>query len=121
MSDFNKVTSKLKNELLSTYCCSYYGSNMCKFQNLELIDIQWKKAIRRIWKLPYRARSRLLPHISNSLPPSICFIKHFVKFYLRNIQNSDSVVNNVFQAALSNDLAIDFLYMRIQMLIFYGA
>ena len=106
MSDFNKVNSKLKNYLFNTYCCSFYGSNMCKFQNLDLIDIQWKKAIRRIWKLPYRARSKLLPHISNSLPPSICFIKHFIKFYLKNIQSSNSVVKNVFQASLSNDTRI---------------
>ena len=31
MSDFNKVTSKLKNELFNTYCCSYYGSCLCKY------------------------------------------------------------------------------------------
>ena len=103
MSDSNKVTSKLKNELFNTYCCSFYGSKLCKFQNLNHIDIQWKKAIRRIWKLPCRARSVLLPHVSNSLPPSMCFIKCFVKFYLNNMQSSNSVVNYVFQSALSND------------------
>ena len=103
MSDFNKVTSKLKNELFNTYCCSFYGSKLCKFQNLNHIDIQWKKAIRRIWKLPSRARSALLPHVSNSLPPSICFIKCFVKFYLKNMESNNSIVKYVFQSALSND------------------
>ena len=103
MSDFNKVTPKLKNELFNTYCCSFYGSSLCKFQDLDLIDIQWKKAVRRIWKLPYRTRSMLLPHISKRLPPSLCFIKSFIKFYLNNMQSSNSVVKYVFQSALSNN------------------
>ena len=103
MSDFSKVTSRLKDNLFNAYCCSYYGSNVCKFQNLNPIDIQWRKAIRRIWKLPFRARSVLLPHISKSLPPSICFVKYFVKFYLKNLQSSNSIVNFVFHSALSND------------------
>ena len=76
------------------------------FKTLISLTYNGKKAIRRIWKLPYRARSKLLPHISNSLPPSICFIKHFIKFYLKNIQSSNSVVKNVFQASLSNDTRI---------------
>ena len=103
MSDFNRVSSNLKNELFKTYCCSYYGSRLCKFQDLDLIDTQWKKAIRRIWKLPNRARSKLLPHISKSLPPSLCFIKCFIKFYLNNMQSSNSLVKYVFQSAFSND------------------
>ena len=112
MSDFNKVTSKLKNELFNTYCCSYYGSSLCKFQDLDLIDIQWKKAVRRIWKLPNRARSMLLPHISKSLPPSLCFIKSFIKFYLNNLHSSNSVVKYVFQSALNNTrLGINIRYI----------
>lgn len=103
MSDFNKVTSKLKHDLFNIYCCNFYGSNICKFQNLQSIDIQWRKAVRRIWRLPYRARSVLLPFISNSLPPSISFLKRFVKFYLKNIQSNNTIVNFVFNSALSND------------------
>ena len=103
MSDFKKVTSKLRNKLFNNYCCSYYGSSLCKFQNLKRIDIQWKKAIRRIWKLPWRARSAFLPHISQSLPPSVKFMKSFAKFFLNNMQSSNTVINFVFQSALSND------------------
>ena len=103
MSDFSKITSKLKNELFKTYCCSYYGSNLCKFQDLNLIDTQWKKAIRRIWKLPYRARSSLIPYVSNSFLPSISFINKCVKFYLKNVNSNNSIVSFVFQSALSQN------------------
>ena len=103
MSDFSKVTSKLRNKLFNNYCCSYYSYNLCNFHNLRSIDIQWKKAIRRIWKLPFRARSALLPHISQSLPPSVLFIKNFVKFFVNNMQSNNSVVQFVFQSAISND------------------
>ena len=103
MSDFSKVTSRLRNKLFNNYCCSYYSYSLCKFQNLAPIDIQWRKAIRRIWKLPYRSHSVLLPHISQSLPPSVLFSKSFVKFFVNNIQSENSVVKFVFQSSLSND------------------
>ena len=67
------------------------------------IDIQWKKAIRRIFRLPYRARSVLLPYISHSIPPSVLFTKSFVKFFINNMQSSNSIVKFVFQSALSNN------------------
>ena len=95
MSDFSKVTSFLRNKLFNNYCCSYYSYSLCSFQNLTPIDIQWKKAIRRIWKLPFRARSALLPIISQSLPPSVSFTKSFVKFFVNNIQSSNSLVKFV--------------------------
>ena len=103
MSDFNKVSSKLKNELFKSYCSSYYGSNLCNFQNLTNIDTQWKKAVRRIWNLPQRARSKLLPHISKSIPPSIKILKSFVKFFMNGMQSNNSIINYVFQSALNNE------------------
>ena len=113
MSDFSKVTSSLRNKLFSNYCCSYYSYSLCKFQNLAPIDIQWKKAIRRIWKLPFRARSVLLPHISQSLPPSDLFNKSFIKLFLNNMNSNNSIVKFVFQSSLSNDtiLGNNFMYI----------
>ena len=71
----------------------------CKYH----IDTQWNKAVRRIWKLPSRARSMLLPHISKILPPSMIFLKSFVKFFINSMQSSNSIIKFVFQSALSNE------------------
>ena len=103
MSDFSKVTSKLRNNIFKSYCCNYYGSNLVNFQNLTPIDTQWKKAVRRVWNLPSRARSLLLPHISNSLPPSIIALKTFVKFFVNGMQSNNSIIKYVFESALNND------------------
>ena len=103
MGDFNKVGSVLKNELFSVYCTSFYGSHICRLNNVERVDVQWRKAIRRVWGLPYRAHNALLPHISKLLPPKILFLTRFIRYFMNNLSSCNSVVKFVFRSAITND------------------
>ena len=103
MGDFNKVGSVLKNELFSVYCTSFYGSHICRLNNVERVDVQWRKAIRRVWGLPYRAHNALLPHISKLLPPKILFLTRFIRYFMNNLISLNSVVKFVFRSAITND------------------
>ncbi len=53
--------------------CSCYD-----VRGMERLYIDWKKAIRQVWKLPYRTHNSILPHIRNSVPPDIMLHKRCI-------------------------------------------
>ena len=103
LGNFNQLTSSLKNKLFSVYCTSYYGSHLCNLKNVEDINIQWRKAIRRVWGLPYRAHNNLLYHICKYLPPEIDFYKRFVKYYFNAVKSDNKLISHIFRSAMTND------------------
>ena len=113
LGNFNQLTSVLKNKLFPLYCSSYYGSHLCDLQNLNDINVQWRKAIRRIWGLPWRAHCNLLYNISKLLPPEIIFLKRFVKFFFDNLESENNVINYIFRAATTNNSRLGFNYRHI--------
>ena len=76
---------------------------MCNLHKIEHIDTQWRKAIRRIWGLPYRTHNALLPHVCNLLPPSMLFMNRFINFFMKNISSDNNVVRFVFRSAIINN------------------
>jgi len=106
MADFGKIHSDVKNNLFFKYCTSYYGSNMCSLYDVRGMDrlyIDWRKAIRRIWKLPGRTHNSLLPHISNSVPPDIMLHKHFSNFVSSGLCSENKVANFMFNLCLRSN------------------
>ena len=85
------------------YCTSFYGSHICKLNNVERVDVQWRKAIRRIWHLPYRAHCALLPHICKLLPPKVLFMSRFIKYFINNLSSNNRIVKFIFRSAITND------------------
>ena len=59
---FVNLSSTVKFRLFSSYCTSFFGSELWQLDNTCIDDIctVWRKAIRRVWSLPYNAHSRLL-------------------------------------------------------------
>ncbi len=88
ISDFGKIHSDVKNNLFFKYCTSCYGSYMCSFydvRGMERLCIDWRKAIRQVWKLPYRTHNLFLPHISNAVrPEDVMLHKRFINFVSEN-------------------------------------
>ena len=106
MGDFNKIHSHLKNKLFSVYCTSFYGSHMSNFHKLEFVDVQWRKAVRKIWNVPYRTHNNLLPHICKLLPPNVLFMTRFIKYFINNFNSTNSTIRFVFRSALSNETSL---------------
>jgi hypothetical protein len=108
LADFSHISSAVTQELVNKYCSSFYGSNLCKLsdRDMELLFIEWRKCVRRVWKLPSRAHSNLLPHISCTLPPDLLLHQRFVKFVYSCFQSSNIVVSNMFHVALCNPSCI---------------
>ena len=113
LGDFNQLTSVLKNKLFPLYCTSYYGSHLCDLHHLEEINIQWRKAMRRIWGLPWRAHCNLVHNICKLLPPEVIFLKRFVKFFFDNLESDNNVINYIFRSAIKSNSRLGSNYIYI--------
>ena len=103
MGDFQGIKSQLKCDLFSVYCISYYGSNLCDLHHLESVEVQWRKALRRIWYLPWRTHCSLLYNLCNLKPPRILFLTRFIKYFFKNVASENSVVKYIFQSAIKEN------------------
>jgi hypothetical protein len=115
LANFPNVSSHVRNSLFQQYCLSLYGSNSCMLNHSSICDISvaWRKAIRRVWKLPYMTHSNLLPHISKQLPVNYLMYKRFSKFFLKGLQHKNKSVNGVFRSSMfySSRLSNNFRYI----------
>ena len=67
---FKAVDSLTKVKLLQTYCTSWYGCQSWQLSTTEsnVLDVEWRKAVRRTLGLPSRTRSILLPGLAGNKP-----------------------------------------------------
>ena len=91
LSKFGTCKVLVKNKLFTQYCCSYYGSQLWPLYNNDFKNVctNWRKAIRRIWNLPYNTHCNLLPLISEQKPIEISLTNRFIKF-LKSLLDSDN-------------------------------
>ena len=99
LSNFNTCCASVKNKLIQQYCCSYYGSQLWPLFNnkFDKICVKWRKAIRRIWNLPYRTHCNMLPVIADHYPIEItleCKFVNFVKTLAKSNNNSVAYMAN---------------------------
>ena len=92
MANFGNVGSVTLSKLFVQYCYSFHGITLCNLQskNVSQLCTVWRKAVRRIFKLPSRAHCDILPLLlgRHNLKDDIC--KRTAKFYLSML-----VCNNV--------------------------
>ena len=62
---------------------SFYGVTLCRITSefMKSLSTSWRKAVRRICKIPYISHSRLLPHLSNSDPLNISVEKRIARCF----------------------------------------
>ena len=62
---FGHLTPALKIRLFQTYCQSFYGSQIWDLNNnkINTFSVSWRKAVRRLWLVPYRTHRFLLPDL----------------------------------------------------------
>ena len=65
---FSVSPSWLKSKLIQTYAAALYGSQAWRLDNRSLDKIRsaWNIVQRRVWRLPWRAHSVLLPQLSRT-------------------------------------------------------
>ena len=81
------------------YGCSLwnFGSNY-----VETFYTAWRKAIRAIWKLPYRTHCNLLHGINDTLPIDVMLEQRCIKFIWILLHFPNIIVNSVMRSAIRN-------------------
>ena len=94
---FNKLDVFVRNRLFQSYCSSFYGSVLWLLSTggLEKLCTAWRKALRVVWRLPYRTHGDLLPLISNCLPIYDELCKRFLNFSRSCLSSQSQLVSFV--------------------------
>ena len=104
MSEFSTCRILVKNKLFNQYCCFYYGSQLWPLYNDSFSNVctKWRKAIRRMWDLPYNTHCGLLPLVSELCPIEISLSCRFIKFMKSLLKSDNSTVSYVARVQSQN-------------------
>ena len=94
LSEFSFNESTTLSRLFSSYCMNVYGSSLWRYNNLRNIEcfcISWRKAIRKLWKIPYRTHNDLV-YLINKCDPIVSILEKRCAKFLWNLFNSDNVL-----------------------------
>ena len=115
LANFPNVSSLVKNSLFQQYCMSLYGTNSCMLDhhNIKEVQVAWRKAIRRVWNLPYKTHRALLPHVAEQFPIDVVMYKRFVNHFISGLSHENKSVSQVFKSSLLYDsrMSKNFLYI----------
>ena len=65
--------------------------------------VAWRKAIRRIWKLPYRTHNNLLHSINLCLPIDVTLEKRSIKYIWNLINGENKLYGSIVKLSLYNN------------------
>ena len=76
LAEFGAVPSTILCRLFQSYCTSLYGIVLCKYSSCEFVRlcVAWRKAVRRILRIPRHSHNKLIPLLSGT-PPIECMLK----------------------------------------------
>ena len=85
-SRFRNVSISLKIHLFKNFCYSFFGSQLWDLQHRSIsqFDILWRKAVRRLWHIPYTTHCNLIPVFA--------FGKNFVLLFITDLLISRVIV-----------------------------
>ena len=94
---FSKLDSTVRSMLFSTYCSSRYGCELWSLDNscINEFGTAWRKAVRRVLKLPPDTHNSLIPLLLDSLPFMEDICKRSARFIISCLQSKISVVQSV--------------------------
>ena len=96
MSHFHYVHPDNLYSLLKTYGMPLYSSQLWDYSSthVDKLYVAWRKAIRKILKLPYRTHSALLPYIVDDMSPDLQLYQRLLTF-IKNISRSQNYITDI--------------------------
>ena len=103
LCDFRQLPSIVKYRLFSSYCTSFYGSELWHLSNAKLVNfgITWRKSVRKIWNLPNTAHCNLIPLLCGFLPFQDEICRRFLHFVYKCMFSAVAVVRSVAHYAVT--------------------
>ena len=105
LADFSHCDSNTLSLLFQSYCMNIYGSQMWQF-NTRFVNqffTCWRKAIRRLWKIPFRTHNNLVHLINKSHSIDIILEKRCIKYIWKLINNEHDLYNTIVKYSLYNN------------------
>ena len=95
MSKFGHCNSDIRSHMFETYCSNYYG---CPIWNLKSnyinrFYINWRKCVRKIWRIPQMTHGRILDHLINGSSIKCQLFSRFLVFYYNTAQSDNVYVS----------------------------
>jgi len=99
---FGKLPSSVKSKLLYAYCSSLYGCERWDLwnKNIDTVCVAWRKALRRVWNLPFNAHCDILFELSNALPVYDVICKRVLAFITKCVHSDCYIVKAVARHAI---------------------
>ena len=91
MAEVGYLQSDLLYKLFIQYCCSMYGVNLCDVNSTSFNKLYtaWRKAMRRVHRLPYMAHNYIVNLLAGKFPISYQTEYRIMK-YLTHLMSSDN-------------------------------
>jgi hypothetical protein len=99
-SKFGCVASVVQAELFQSYCSSFYGFILLPFKRIERLSIIWRKAVRQVWRLPWRCHNRIVACLAGKLCSQHMLISGFMTFAASALHHPEDVVTSVLKKAV---------------------
>ena len=93
--------------LFKSYCTSYYGSSLWNITDklMSVFYVTWRKAIRKVFGLPYRTHCDLLPVIAECSHIETQLLCRLVKFVNGAISSHNVQLNLLMNIAINGSLS----------------
>ena len=103
LGTFSKYNCPLKNKLFTQYCCTMYGSPLWSLEHKSMKDmaIAWRKAERRIWRLPYNTHCDIVSLVANEIPMEYSLSVRFIRYMKTVLSSKNQVVHEVANNSLN--------------------
>ena len=100
-SRFGDIPSSVQCELFYKYCSSFYGCLLLRFKSsLKKLQVTWRKALRRVWKIPNTTHCAILRGLHNGLCDKHVFISRFMKFVAEMLRSGSTMTQYLFKRLL---------------------
>ena len=98
INQFRPVSWNSKSTLFLSQCSGLYGCPLWRLDDPKLEDLYtaWRVCCRRVLGLPYRARSRLLPYVMDSMPINDIVMSRMLNFIVGGLNNDNELISMFF-------------------------
>ena len=107
-ADFRYASSYIRNELFKKMCMSFYGSQVLPlFGNfMQPVYTAFRKAVRRVWKLPRTTHCNLIPHLVGCIDIELWFCKRCINFINMACKSRNHVVRTIANMGLLGSYSV---------------
>ena len=78
-------------QLFNSYCTSFYGMVTWNFNDINIMEVAYRKAIRRVFKLPYNTHINITHGVSGTIPLKFNAQQRFLSLLKTMLTNNNKI------------------------------